>query len=226
MLKVGHRGAKAHEPENTLRSFRKGIRMGANAIEFDTHVSKDGVPVVIHDHTLERTTNGKGSVHDKTLKELRALDAGKGEKIPTVRETLLLLKSKKVTALVEIKDKAHVKELVKVVKRSGMGSKVIMHSYSTDALKAVNKIDPKIKTGLIFQNKIKNVQGFMRLGKVIKADWFFGRKDALPKTLIDTMHKWKFKVNVWVCNTKTDIAKFEKQGADAIASDKPDLFRK
>jgi len=224
MLLVGHRGAKAYEPENTLRSFKRGIKMGANAIEFDTHITKDNVPVVIHDHTLERTTNGTGNVHEKTLNALRKLDAGKGEKIPTVREALLFLKKHKVMALVEIKDKKSAKEIVNVIKKTGMASKTIAHSYYVDALKEVKKLEPKLQTALIFQNKIKNVMGFMRLGKVAKVDWYFGKTTALTKKLVDTMHKWKFKVNVWVCNTKADVNKFKKMGVDAIASDKPNLF--
>lgn len=160
MLLVGHRGAKEYEPENTLRSFRAGIELGANAIEFDTRLTKDDKLVVFHDKSLERTTDGKGNVRDFTLKELQKLDAGKGERVSTAEEALKLI-TKSSTALLEIKDKDSVSAVASVVKK-----------------------------------------------------------------FIDAAHKWKFKVEVWVCNTLEDIRKFKKLGADGIASDRPDLFRK
>lgn len=224
MLLIGHRGAKAHAPENTLLGFKTGIKMGANAIEFDVRVSKDGVPVCMHDDTLERTTNGKGKVNGKPLKELKTLDAGKKEKIPTVKEALRLLKKNNITPVVEIKDKKDAKKTASVVKQAGMASKAIIISYHTDALKQVKHALPKTQTGLIFKNKIKDEQGFMRLGKAVNVDWYFGRGDALSKKLIALMHKWHYKSQVWLCNTKTEIKKFAGYGVDGIASDKPDLF--
>jgi glycerophosphoryl diester phosphodiesterase len=85
MLIIGHRGAKAIEPENTLRALAKGMEC-ADFVEIDVRMSRDNELVVIHDRTLERTTNGKGQVNDFTLEQLKELDAGKGEKIPTLKE--------------------------------------------------------------------------------------------------------------------------------------------
>ncbi len=81
----GHRGARGHEPENTLRSVRQALELGANGIEVDVHPA-DGRLVVIHDDTLNRTTNGAGLVAEKTFSYLRSLDAGQGERIPTLEE--------------------------------------------------------------------------------------------------------------------------------------------
>ena len=90
MLKIGHRGAPRNEPENTLRSFKKALSLNVDMIECDVHLTKDGQVVVIHDPTVERTTNGKGKVKGFTLKEIKRLDAGKGEKIPTLEEIVKL----------------------------------------------------------------------------------------------------------------------------------------
>ncbi|MEM4791078.1 MAG: glycerophosphodiester phosphodiesterase family protein, partial [Thermofilum sp.] len=79
---VAHRGASGHEPENTLRAVRRAIEIGADVVEVDVRVSKDGALVVIHDDTVDRTTSGRGKVRDMTAAELRSLDAGKGERIP------------------------------------------------------------------------------------------------------------------------------------------------
>ncbi|MDW6064895.1 glycerophosphodiester phosphodiesterase family protein [Streptomyces sp. FXJ1.4098] len=87
-LVYGHRGARADEPENTLRSFRRAHRVGAEGVELDVRVSRDGHLVVIHDATVDRTTDGTGEVAALSLAELRELDAGQGERIPTLREAL------------------------------------------------------------------------------------------------------------------------------------------
>src|SRR5579859_1474635 len=85
---VGHRGAMGYCPENTLASFERGLELGADWIELDVHLSRDGELIVIHDESLERTTNGHGLVRDHTLAELQALDAGDGQRIPTLDEVL------------------------------------------------------------------------------------------------------------------------------------------
>src|SRR5437763_13614314 len=85
---VGHRGAMGHCPENTLASFARGLELGADWIELDVHLSRDGQLIVIHDETLDRTTNGHGLVKDHSLAELKQLDAGQGQAIPTLAEVL------------------------------------------------------------------------------------------------------------------------------------------
>lgn len=103
VLKIGHRGAMGYEPENTLRSFKKAIELNVDMIEFDVHVCKTGEIVVIHDDKLDRTTNGKGDVSKTSFKELRKLNAGKGEKIPLLQEVLNLLCP---TKLIRVKHRA------------------------------------------------------------------------------------------------------------------------
>lgn len=88
VVKVGHRGAAGHEPENTLRSFRRAMELGADMVELDVHLCGSGELVVIHDETVDRTTDGTGEVAKMTLDEMRALDAGKGERIPTLQEVI------------------------------------------------------------------------------------------------------------------------------------------
>jgi len=103
MLKIGHRGAKGYEPENTLRSFQKALELNVDAVELDVRRTKDGAIVVIHDAEVDRTTNGKGLVSELTLKEIKELDIEKGEKIPTLEEALDFL-DKKVKIFIELKE--------------------------------------------------------------------------------------------------------------------------
>ena len=100
---IGHRGAAGLAPENTLKAFRIGCENGADLVECDIHLNKDKELVVIHDNTLERTTNGKGWVRDFTLKELQSFDAGQGEKISTLTEVFDLVSSYKKKLVIEIK---------------------------------------------------------------------------------------------------------------------------
>ncbi len=99
---VGHRGAAGYEPENTLLSFQKAIEIGVDWIELDVHRSSDGHLMVIHDDTVDRTTRGHGKVSEMTLAELKKLDAGKGQKIPTLQEAIDFMKGK-VRVIIEIK---------------------------------------------------------------------------------------------------------------------------
>jgi glycerophosphoryl diester phosphodiesterase len=224
MILIGHRGAKAHAPENTILGFKKGAKSGANAIEFDVRFTKDNTPVVIHDATVDRTTNGKGKVSSFTLAQIKKLNAGEGEKIPTLKEALLFCKKQKITPLVELKEKKHTKIIADTIKQTK--TQPIVLSFYPEALKKFKIHSPNTETAFLFSNKIKNIPGFMKLGKVLKANWLFGRKDIADKKLIETAHKWKFKIAVWVCNTKKEISEFRKLGVDGIASDKPELFKK
>jgi len=88
----GHRGAGSHEPENTLRAIRWALRNGADGVEVDVRITKDGIPVLIHDESVDRTTNGSGIVKDFLLRDLKRLDAGKGEEIPTLKEAIEVIK--------------------------------------------------------------------------------------------------------------------------------------
>lgn len=94
MMIMGHRGAAALEPENTLVSIARAMEIGVDAVEIDVHLSKDGEIVVIHDSTVDRTTNGTGPVRSYTLREMKAFDAGKGETIPTLQEVMDLVDNK------------------------------------------------------------------------------------------------------------------------------------
>lgn len=91
MKVYAHRGASIEQPENTLAAFRRALELGSPGIELDIHLTKEGVPVIIHDETVDRTTNGSGAVGELTLEQVKALDAGNGEQIPTLREVFELV---------------------------------------------------------------------------------------------------------------------------------------
>ena len=157
IIKVGHRGAMGYEPENTLRSFKKALELGVDMIEFDVYVCKSGELVVIHDDTLERTTNGKGLVIEKTLAELKELDAGKEEKIPTLEE-IMDLADKKVKINIELKGDNTAKPVLNMIEKyvDEKGWKYddfLVSSFNHGELKNFKELNPKIKTGILVEEK-------------------------------------------------------------------------
>jgi len=140
---IGHRGASGSEPENTLLSFRKAFEQGANAVELDVRCSADGELVVIHDPTLDRTTNGTGSVERMCLKELSALDAGKGQRIPTLDEVLGLAKAAQGTLFIEIKAPGIEEALISTLKRRKAEDEVVVFGIP-DSVAKVRALEPSI----------------------------------------------------------------------------------
>ncbi|MYR63231.1 glycerophosphodiester phosphodiesterase [Streptomyces sp. SID625] len=145
-LTIGHRGIMGVEPENTLRSFVAAQQAGLDAIELDLHLSKDGALVVMHDADVDRTTDGSGPIADKTLAELRALDAGRGERIPLFEEVLDAVRA---PLQAEIKDVAAAKALAEVMRRRDLVARVEVLSFHDEALREITRLVPGVRTALV-----------------------------------------------------------------------------
>lgn len=219
MLKIGHRGADAYEPENTLKSFKRAFELGANCVEFDVRMTKDGKLILMHDKTVDRTTNGHGLVNEMIFKDIRKLEID-GEKVPTLKEALSVVKEYKGKCLVEIKDKKATKKILREIPKD-MKDDVVIISFYTDALKEAKSSG--FKTGLITTRKIKNLLGFFKLCKFLKVDWVLPEVNTINKEFVEKAHKWGLKVIVWIINTKKELNKW-KNLVDGIATDKPDIF--
>lgn len=158
-----HRGASGHAPENTLEAFRLAMEMGADGIELDVHVTLDGQLVVIHDETVDRTTNGTGYIKDMTLAQLKELDACnsmeayRGAKIPTLAEVLELFRDTKHLINIEVKtDKNFYPQIeekcIALVKEYGMEDRIIYSSFNHFTLKTLRALDPDAKLGMLYGN--------------------------------------------------------------------------
>ncbi|NEA50246.1 glycerophosphodiester phosphodiesterase family protein [Streptomyces sp. SID10815] len=145
-LTIGHRGVMGVEPENTLRSFVAAQQAGLDVIELDLHLSKDGALVVMHDAEVDRTTDGSGAIADKTLAELRTLDAGHGERIPLFEEVLDAVDA---PLQAEIKDAAAARTLAEVMHRRDLLSRVEVLSFHDEALTEVARLVPGVRTALV-----------------------------------------------------------------------------
>ena len=221
MIKVlGHRGAPALEPENTLRSFKKAIELGVDQIELDVHFSKEGELMVIHDEKLNRTTNGKGFVKDFTLAELKKLDAGKGEEIPTLQEVIKLVRDKDVFLQVELKELNMGKHVLDLIQKNNFEEKVMIISFLHKELRKIKELNSRIKTGILIGRRF--IDPLKRLREV-KADAASMRHTLVSKRLVGKLHQNNVELTVWVVNELKDVRRMVDLGVDIIGTDKPDL---
>jgi len=151
ILVLGHRGYSAKYPENTLLAFRKAIEAGADGIELDVWMSRDGEIVVIHDGTVDRTSNGSGKVKEMTLEELRELDFGNGERIPTLEEVFDAVPENAVVN-VEIKDVDAVKRTAEIIGNNDP-SRVVVSSFLIDALREYRGHDRETRLGILIDRE-------------------------------------------------------------------------
>jgi glycerophosphoryl diester phosphodiesterase len=219
MLRIGHRGARAYEPENTLRSFKKALEIGVNAVELDVRKTKDNQLVVIHDADVKKTTNGKGLVSELTLEEIKGFSAEKGEKIPTLTEVLDFL-DKKVKVLIELKEAGVEEKVLGAVRERGMRKNVIVVSFIEEALRKVKALDKEVETGLIYAKHKNPVKAALDL----EASYLLPLYRFTHTANVQKAHENGLKVIVWTINKPEEVAEYAKKGVDGIASDKPDIL--
>ena len=219
-LRVGHRGAKAYEPENTIRSFMKALELGVNAVELDVRRTKDGEIVVIHDAEVDRTTNGKGLVSELTLGEIKQLSTDKGEKIPTLEEALNFL-DRKVKILIEIKEVGIEEKVLDIVRRKGLEDNVIIISFHEETLRKIRELSDKVETGLIYVKHKDPIGAALSL----KAQYLLPLYRFIHSAFIKKAHERGLRIIAWTINTVEEAQEYVNKGVDGIASDKPDILR-
>ena len=154
IVRLAHRGASAQYPENTLLAFQQAIEQGVDMLELDVHFTADAQLVVIHDRTLERTTNGHGNVNELSLQEIRQLDAGRGEKIPLFEEVIQLARSAQIRLCVEIKgivgeeESALPEAIIRMLEANNFLDQTILTSFSPKALLHAKATNPEASTML------------------------------------------------------------------------------
>jgi glycerophosphoryl diester phosphodiesterase len=219
MLRIGHRGAKAYAPENTLKSFKKALEIGIDAVELDVRKTKDNQLVVIHDADIKRTTNGEGFVSAFTLKEIQGFDAGSGEKIPTLEEVLDFL-DKKVKVFVELKEIGIEEQVLAIVKEKGLEKNVVITSFIEEALKKVRELNGDVETGIIYANYKNPIKAALEL----KANYLLPLYRFTHTANVEKAHQNGLKVVVWTINKPEEVKEYAKKGVDGIASDNPDIL--
>ncbi|KUM87320.1 MULTISPECIES: glycerophosphodiester phosphodiesterase [Streptomyces] len=218
-LTIGHRGVMGTEPENTLRSFVAAQQAGLDVIELDLHLSKDGALVVMHDTDVDRTTDGTGPIAEKTLTELRALDAGRGERVPVFEEVLDAVRS---PLQAEIKDIAAARALAEVMIRRDLVSRVEVSSFHDEAIAEIGRLVPGVRTALIgsrFGPDI--VERAVEAG----AETVCLNIRRLTLEVVEAARKADLKIIGWVVNTQDQLRLVRALGLDGATTDYPEIKR-
>lgn len=222
---IGHRGLPHKAPENTLSSFDAAVRHGADGLETDVQMTRDGVLVLIHDETVDRTTNGHGLVAEHTLQELRCLDAGswfdpafKGEKIPTLDEFLEFVAGRDLLLDIEIKSGVILypgieQKLIEALHRHGLASRTIISSFNHYALVTCKEIDPSIKTGIIYMSGLVDSWHY---AKSIGADALHPLLYSVRPETIDGLRKSGLLLNPFNVDTPADMKRMIRLDVSGI----------
>ncbi|CAL9591894.1 Glycerophosphodiester phosphodiesterase [Streptomyces sp. enrichment culture] len=218
-LTIGHRGIMGVEPENTLRSFVAAEQAGLDAVELDLHLSKDGALVVMHDADVDRTTDGTGPVAGKTLAELRALDAGHGERVPVFEE---VLDAVSVPLQAEIKDVAAARTLAEVIRRRDLADRVEVISFHAEAIAEVSRLVPGARTALVAQyygpEVVDRAVGAGAAALCLDID-------RITLEIVRLARKAGLRVFAWVVNTQDHLRLVRALGLDGATTDRPEIKR-
>jgi glycerophosphoryl diester phosphodiesterase len=223
MLKIGHRGAKGYVPENTLLSFQKAIEMSVDGIELDVHLSADGEIIVIHDATIDRTTNGQGAVNSLSLRELKSFRIEKEHEIPTLIEVLNLV-NKRCLINIELKGKGTAIPVVALIEKYVLEKNwqyphFLISSFDWVSLLDIHLAKPVIPLGVLTEYDVDLAFAF---AKYIQATSIHSYFHLLSKEKTAKMQEEGLQVLAWTVNEKEDIQKIKSFHINGIITDYPD----
>ena len=229
---VAHRGFSGAAPENTIAAVRAAIEIQADMVEIDVTLTADGHIVVIHDETLDRTTDGSGKVSDFTIAELQQLDAGawfaprfSGERIPTLDAVLDEVEGR-ILINVEIKseavDRGIVTKVASAIQRHGMIDQVVVSSFSPTALQQMHTIAPEIRTAVVYKTKYHQGRDAMEIVTGLGASVFNIKRQRLTKEMMRRCAENDIPVGIYTVNKPRRMRRMVKKGIDAIFTDHPD----
>lgn len=217
---IAHRGASAFEPENTLRAVRRALDLGADMVEVDVRESRDGYIVVIHDATVDRTTDGRGCVKDMSLRELRMLDAGMGERIPTLEEVAKMVKGK-AKLVVEVKVQGIEGKVVRLVEESSMENEALVTSFYHPVLRRVKSLNNNVRTGVIIASRpVKPVQ----LALDAESNALFPKHVYVDREMVLEAHENGLPVYPWTVDTVEELKRLIEMQVDGVVTNKPNLL--
>jgi len=235
-LNFAHRGASHEAPQNTLAAFRLAREMGADGVELDVQVSKDGEAVVIHDFTVDATTDGQGTVKDKTLAELKELDAGYwfddrfvGQRIPTLEEVIIVL-GHQLLLNIELKAQGFgsadlVAEVVRLIEDHNLVHRVIVSSFNPLALRRVKKLNHRIPTGLLYYFDLPAHLLRSLLLLLANPDALHPEKHLVTQEYMRWARDRSYRVNVWTVDEPAEMKRLIALGVDGIITNRPDVLR-
>lgn len=219
-FKIGHRGAKGYEPENTLTSFAKAIEMGADGIELDVHLSIDGHLIVIHDETIDRTSNGKGIVNQLTLQELKSFKINDEYEIPTLEEVLDLV-NQRCFVNIELKNQDTAEKVAELIEyyisdKYWKHNHFIVSSFDWNALQQVRFLNDDIRIGVLTETDLDLAISFARF---LKAEVLHPDFQLLTNEYVSKIQEKGIQVFPWTVNETEDIQRMKSYNVDGIITD-------
>jgi glycerophosphoryl diester phosphodiesterase len=242
-LVYAHRGGAALRPENTIVSFDHGLSLGADGLELDVHLSRDGVVVVHHDATLERTTGARGPIAQRTAEELAAIDAGyrfqaegqypfraQGIGVPTLREVLTRYPDKPLIIELKVNRPELARRVIEEVRTADAVGRVALGSFGWRVLQTARELEPRIPTGAsreevrwaLYRSWFHWPLGSPRY-RELQVPERSGPTRIITPRFIRHAHRASLPVKVWTVNDPADMTRLLDWGADALISDRPDL---
>lgn len=232
---IAHRGASGRglAPENTLIAFEKAIEIGVDAIEIDVHQTKDGEIVVCHDASLDRTTDTHGAIREMTLSQIRRADAGvrfseafAGERIPTLKEALDVMKGKAL-ALIEIKPEDITRSVLQVIEEMGAKDEVVVQSFHREVVRQVTEMGSDIPRALLIGGgpREKGQRWAIRWSHnvaAVGASTLSLSYGAVTPTLVEEVHRRGIHLWVWTVDEEENMKWMIEAGVDGIISNYPD----
>lgn len=245
-LVLAHRGGADLAPENTMAAFQNAVDLGVDILELDVHTTADGTVVVIHDESVDRTTDGTGAVHDSTLADLRQLDAGydfspdngqtfpfrgQGIGIPTLEEVFAAFPDMRINVEIKQSDPPIEAAVLEVIERAGAQQRVLVGSEYDDVMARFRSLAPDIATSAA-TNEVRNfyLAQLLRVSAIYRplADAFqvpeySGSTHVVTPSFVDAAHHHGVKVHVWTVNDAETMQRLLDIGVDGIITDRPDV---
>lgn len=235
-LNFAHRGASYHAPENTLAAFLLAAEMGAEGIELDVQLSRDGALVVIHDFVLETTTDGTGPVRERNLTELKELDAGSrfdpayaGQKIPTLQEVIdtvghrLLLNIELKTS--SWRDDGLVRAVIQSIEDNDLLDRTVVSSFNPLALCRVNKLNQSVSTGLLYAPDLPIPLRSPWTRHLLRLDAMHPHHSLVDDRYMEWASEREYRVHTWTVDDPDRMLELMRQDVDLIITNRPDLLR-
>lgn len=230
-LRIAHRGASGHCPENTRSAFLRAVELGADMVELDCQMTRDGAIVVFHDDLLDRTTNGRGPLRALSLRELKALDAGSwfapefaGEEVLTLEEALDIIRGK-VGLNLEIKGDDRIGRLelqcVGIVSSYRFLDHTVFSSFEPRRMREVREISPRARIGVLIDAGGRFAEAFA-LADELRAEAVHPERSAVDAARVAESHRRGLEVRVWPVNERKQMEALIAMGVDGIFTDFPD----
>ncbi len=239
---ISHRGANIYAPQNTLPAFKKSLEIGIDGFETDVHITKDGQLVLCHNYTIDSTSDGKGSISQMTLDQLKKYDFGSyfsprfaGTRIPTMDEFLTFVEDADISVLnIELKSPKEneteiVSETIRLVKEHGLFEKLIISSFDPKLIIEAKLIDEDCKTGFLYSVNRKTALPMLRhpidFARNLHVDALHPQNIFVNEKYVYEAHEAGLLVNTWTVNSIRDIEKMIRCGVDGIITNYPDVTK-